>query len=325
MKRRQFAFAIVSAATLTPIFGVAQSKTARLGILATADRPTPGGPYDHFFQALATAGWVGGRGLVVDWRQAEGDTERMSPLAAELVALEPNVIFASTQPAAVAVMTMTKAIPIVFALVHEPLSAGLAETLARPGKNATGLASMNVDILSKRIELLLEVVPSAKRIALLYQPELDVNVRQAALAEQVIRSRNLSALRVAIGRPETFGPAFDSLARERPDAAVVIENPSVFTHRIEIVRRMAALALPAMYGFQPFALDGGLMSYSIDFIDQFRRAAGYVDRILRGARPGELPIEQPRRFELTVNLKTAKELGITIPRLILLRADRVIE
>jgi putative ABC transport system substrate-binding protein len=262
---------------------------------------------------------------VVDWRHAEGDVERIAPLATELAALKPDLIFASTQPSAIAVMNATQSIPIVFALVQEPLSTGLAVSLARPGKNATGLASMNVDILSKRIELLLEVVPPARRIALLYQPDFDLNVRQAALAEQVLHSLKLAVVRVAIGRPESFGKAFETLARERPDAVLVIENPSVFTNRVDVVKRMAAAGLPAMYGFQPFALDGGLMSYSIDFNDQFRRAAGYVDRILRGAKPGELPIEQPRRLELTVNLRAAGELGITIPQSIRLRADRTIE
>ena len=325
MKRRRFAFALAGATALAPILAIAQPKSARLGILATASRQTPGGPYGSFFEALAKAGWVEGQNLVVEWRHAEGDLERIASLAAELVALKPNVIFASTQPSAMAVMKVTKTLPIVFALVQEPLSTGLAESLARPGKNATGLASINVDILSKRVELLLEVVRPARRIALLYQPDFDLNVRQAALAEQVLHSRKLTAVRIAIGRPESFGNAFETLARERPDAALVIENPSVFTNRVDVVKRMAAIRLPAIYGFQPFALDGGLMSYSIDFSDQFRRAAGYVDRILRGAKPAELPIEQPQKLELTLNLRAARELGITIPQSILLRADRVIE
>ena len=224
-----------------------------------------------------------------------------------------------------AVMKATQTLPIVFALVHEPLSSGLAETLARPGKNATGLASMNVEILSKRVELLLEVVPRAMRIAVMYQPDFDLNVRQTALVEQLLLSRKLTAIKVPISRPETFGAAFEVLARERAEAVLVNENPSVFTHRVDIVQRMAALRLPAIYGFQPFAIDGGLMSYSIDFDDQFRRAAGYVDRILRGAKPGELPIEQPQTLELAINLNTARALGLAIPHSIRLRANRVIE
>jgi len=284
-----------------------------------------GGNYDAFLGALAAVGWVEGRNLEVEWRFANGDLQRHAPLAAELVALKPDLIFAPTQPSALAVMKATKTIPIVFALVHEPVLVGLAESLAKPGKNATGMVSINKEILGKRIELLHEIMPDAKRIAVLYQPELDLNVRQADIAETIIQSMKLSVLRVSIGRPETFEGSFEALERERPDVVLVIENPSVFTNRVDIVKRMAAARLPAMYGFQPFTLDGGLMSYSIDFDDQFRRAAGYVDRILRGAKPGDIPIEQPLRLELAVNLKTARALGLTIPRSILLRADRVIE
>lgn len=328
MKRRQFALGLVATAALAPAGGLARQQSARMGILSSASRALrleTSFYQEQFLPALAKAGWVEGRNLAIDWRFADGDLARHAPLAEELVALHPDVIFASTQPSAMAVMKATRTIPIVFALVHDPVSAGLADSLARPGRNATGLVSMNVDILSKRIELLLEVVPSARRIALLYQPELDVNAQQAALAEQALRSLGLQAVRVPIGRPDTFDAAFDKLARERTDAALVIENPGVFTHRVEVVRRMASARLPAMYGFQPFALDGGLMSYSIDFYDQFRRAAGYVDRILRGAKPGNLPIQQPQSLELTVNVKAASELGIAIPQSLRLRANRVIE
>lgn len=328
MRRRHFAIGLAATAAFASGLGIAQQKTARIAVLATSSTPTrqaSRGNYTAFFQALAKAGWVEGRNLRVDWRDAEGDLERIAPLAAELVALKPDLVLATTQPAAMAVMKATTTIPIVFALVQEPLAAGLAISLARPGKNATGLVSMNVEILSKRIELLLEVVPKARRIALLYQPDFDLNARQAALAEQVLQSLDARPLRVAIGRPETFDRAFETLGRERPDAVLVIENPSVFANRAEIVRRMAALRLPAMYGFQPFALDGGLMSYSIDFDDQFRRAADYADRILRGAKPGELPIAQPQKLELAVNLTAARRIGITIPQSMLLRADRVIE
>jgi putative ABC transport system substrate-binding protein len=246
-------------------------------------------------------------------------------MAQQLAALKPDLIVAATQPAATAVIGETKTIPIVFALVHEPVSAGPAESLARPGRNATGLASTNAEILGKRIELLLAVVPSARRIAVLYQPDFDLNAQQAVQADQVLRSLKLTPLRVAIGRPDTYDASFATLAQEKPDAVLVIENPSVFTHRADVVQRMAALRLPAVYGFQPFTLAGGLMSYSIDFADQFRRAAGYVDRILRGAKPAELPIEQPTRYELFINKKTADALGIMVPRSLLLIADAVIE
>jgi len=326
MKRRDFALGLACAAALAPLRGVAQATTARIGILGSSRPSAEQGLYrDHLLATLARAGWVEGRNLVIDWRFAEGRLDRHGPLAAELVALKPDVIVATTQPSATAVMAATKTIPIVFALVHDPVAAGLADTLARPGRNATGLSSMNIDILSKRIELLLEVVPSAKRVAVLYQPDLDVNAQQATLAEQALQSMKRTVLRVGIGLPETFDASFEALARERPDAVLVIENPSVFTHRADVVRRMAAVRLPAMYGFQPFTLAGGLMSYSIDFADQFRRAAGYVDRILNGAKPGELPIEQPVNLELTINLKAASSLGLTFPQAVLLSADRVVE
>ena len=324
MNRRRFTFGLAGAALLFPAVGLAQPRRVRIGVLSSATRGAAG-PFGAFFQALAAAGWVEDRNLVIDYRFANGHLARHEPLAMELVALKPDIIFAPTQPAAIAAMKATKTIPIVFAIVQEPVLTGLADSLARPGKNATGMLSINKDILGKRIELLREVVPTAKRIAMLYQPDFDLNVRQVELGEQVLGSLNLTALRVGIGNRDSFDAAFEALAQARPDGVLVIENPSVFANRAEIVKRMAVARLPAMYGFQPFTLDGGLMSYSIDFADQFRRTAGYVDRILRGATPGELPIQQPVGFQLTVNLKTAKTLGIEFPQSVLLRADRVIE
>ncbi len=326
MNRRRFMLGLVGAAMSASAFGATQPGRARIGVLGSSERGSASaGVYDEFFRTLAAAGWVEGQNLDVDRRFAHGDLERHTRLAVELVALKPDLIVAPTQPAALAVMKATSTIPIVFALVQEPVQSGLAETLARPGRNATGMASINTDILGKRIGLLREVVPAAKRIAVLYQPDFDLNAHQAELAERILRTLGLIALRVAIGRPETFAASFEALARERPDAVLVIENPSVFTNRVDVVTRMAVARLPAVYGFKPFTQDGGLMSYSVDFADQFRRAAGYVDRILKGAKPGELAIQQPVRFDLTVNLKAAKSLGVQIPPSVLLRADQVIE
>ena len=299
---------------------------ARVAVLATASRTAlVVRRMDELFGALAKAGWVEGRNLRTDWRWAEGNPSRLAPLAAELVALNPDVIIASTQPAATAAMKATKTIPIVFVIVPEPIESGLAESLARPGRNATGLASMNKELIGKRVDLLREAFPGTRRIALLFEPEFDMNVRQAALAEQAARTLGLEVARVGIGQPPTYDAAFETLARERPDAVLVIENPSVFTNRAEIVKRMAKARLRAMYGFGDFVLEGGLMSYSANHLDQYRRAADYVDRILRGAKPGDLPIQQPLKFELSVNLRSAKALGIAIPQSILLRADRVLE
>jgi putative ABC transport system substrate-binding protein len=329
MDRRRFVALIWGTllALLATQASMAQKKMARVGVLSSAGRPVVGRGdiYGALFDALAKAGWIEGRNLVIDWRFADGSLARHDVLAAELVALNPDVIVASTQPSALAVFKATRTIPIVFAIVQEPVESGLARSLARPGGNATGLASMNKELIAKRLDLVHEVFPRAKRIALLYQPDFDMNVRQAALAETAAQVLGLNVVRVGIGDPQTYDAAFAALARERPDAVLVIENPSLFNRRDEIVRRMQQARLPAMYGLQEFSFVGGLLSYSINFADQFRRAADYVDRILRGAKPGEMPIQQPVKFELTVNLETARSLGMKIPQSVLLRADRVIE
>lgn len=325
LQRRVFLTAAGALLAASPV-AWSQGLKKRLGILATAGRPEtgPGGSYRHLLDALGKAGWVEGRNLQIDYRYAEGELARLLPLATELVARKTDVILASTQPAATAAMKATQTIPIVFVIVPEPVESGLAQSLARPGGNATGFATMNAELVAKRVSLMREAFPATKRMALLYQADFDMNVRQAALAEQAARALGIQVLRVGIGQPKTYDAAFASLVESRPDAVLVIENPSVFTNRADIVRRMAEARLAAMYGFQEFSLVGGLISYSVNFPDQFRRAADYVDRILRGAKPGDLPIQQPLRFELTVNLKTAKSLGLTIPQTILLRADRVI-
>ena len=306
-----------------PVLLNAQGRIARIGDLNTAARGSDTRKF--LWDALAARGWVEGRNLRIDERYADGDRSRLEPLAAELVALGPDVIVASTQPAAVAAMKATRTIPIVFVIVPEPVESGLVESLARPGKNATGLATMNKELVGKRLELLRELLPKMQRVALLLEVDFDMNRRQAAFAESAAKLLGLDVLRVGIGLPHTFDASFGDLARQHPDAVLVIENPPTFTHRAEIARRMAEVKIPAMYGFQEFSRAGGLISYSVDFRDQFRRAADYVDRILRGARPGDLPIQQPLKFALTVNLAAAKALGISVPQSLLLRADEVIE
>jgi len=329
MQRRQILIAAAALSAGVPAWSVAsaQGRMVRIGVLVSASRPNAGrgAYYEALLEELARAGWVEGRNLAIEWRYAGGDLGRHSALAAELVALKPDLIICGTQPAAIAAMKATATIPIVFIQAPEPVESGLAVSLARPGRNVTGLASMNKELLGKRLELMRDAFPKSRRIAVLYQPDFDMNVRQLALTEQAAKVFGMDVVRVQIGLPPSFDAAFAQLARERPDGVLVIENPSVYTHRQDIVRRMFDARLAAMYGLQDFSLVGGLISYSISFADQYRRAADYVNRILRGAKPGDLPIQQPLRFELTVNLKTAKALGLTIPQSILLRADRVLE
>lgn len=325
--RRQALFASFSllAGVAFPCVLRAQAKSARIGVLGSSSRTSARPNISNLWTALAEMGWVDGRNLRLDERYADGDLARHDALAAELVALRPDIIVAPTQPAAVAAMKATRTIPIVFVIVPEPVESGLAETLARPGKNATGLATLNMDLVAKRVQLMSEAFPGARRVAILYQPDFDMNRHQAALAEAAAKTVGFEILRIGIGLPQTFDSAFGELARQRPDAVLVIENPAVFTHRAEVVRRMAQTRIPTIYGLQEFTLAGGLISYSVHFPDQYRRAADYVNRILGGARPGELPIQQPLRFELTVNLAAARNLGIALPQSILLRADRIIE
>jgi len=278
-----------------------------------------------FFDALRDKGWVEGKNLTVDVRYANGKLEQHDVLARELIALNPQLIFAPTQPGAVAMMRVTRSIPIVFAIVPDPVGSGFAASLARPGGNATGLSTVNLTLGPKRLALLKEAFPAARRVAMLYQAELDVNWRQAEEVEAAAQSLGVEVARIDIGGPATFDAAFRKLDAIHPDAIYVMENPRLHTHRRSLIARIAERRLPAMYGMQVFAVDGGLMAYAMSAPDQFRRAAGYVDRILRGAKPGDLPIEQPTNFDLVVNMKTAQAQGLTVPPSILLRADRVIE
>lgn len=309
-----------------PRVAVAQQQPKRIGILGAASRASASERvFGPFFDVLRQSDWVEGRNLLVDWRYADGKLAMLDSLARELTALKPDVIFAPTQPAAQAAMKATRTIPIVFALVPEPVESGLAVSLARPGRNATGAATINSELVGKRLELLREAFPGTRRIALLYQAAFDMNVRQAEYANRAAKRMGFDLLPISIGAPETYDAVFAELGRLKPDALYVIENPGVYTNRREVVRRVNAARWVAMYGLKEFAVDGGLMSYSVNFPDQYSRAGTYVVRILGGANPGDLPIEQPTKVDLVINRKTANALGLTIPRSILARADQLIE
>ena len=303
----------------------AQQPHARIGFLATGTPASSATNRKAFFDALGEKGWVEGRNLTVEARYADGKLERHETLARELVALKPQLIFAPTEPGAAVLTKLTRSIPIVFAIVPNPVGAGFAKSLASPGGNATGLATVNVELGAKRLALLKEAFPATKRVAMLYQPELELNRRQAEEVEAAAQALDLLVARIGIGGPTTFDAALGALDATHPDAIYVMENPPLHTHRHALIARLAERRLPVIYGMQVFVVDGGLMAYAMSVPDQFRQAADYVDRILRGAKPGDLPIQQPTKFELVINLKTAAAQHLTIPRSILLRADRVIE
>ncbi len=332
-RRRQVTAAVL--ATLSGAFawsgaaaqGRTDVRTVRIGMLSTSSRSGPGtrAYLDILFAELARSGWTEGRNLAVDLRFADGILERHDTLARELVALKPDLIIASTQPGAVAVMKATSTIPIVFVQAPDPVGGGLADSLAHPGRNATGLSSLNSELVPKRLELMREILPKCRRVAVMHQPNFSIADQQLALVEQAARSLGLDVVRVPVDAPQAFDAAFAEVVRARPDGVLVIESPSLYTHRGDLVRRMADARLPAMYGLQDFALAGGLVSYSISFDDQFRRAAGYVARVLRGEKPANMPIERPLKFELTVNRKAAHALGLDLPPAVLLRVDRLVE
>lgn len=303
----------------------AQTYRARIGFLATGTPESSATNREAFFDALAERGWIEGKNLTVDVRFANGKLDRHEALARELVALAPQVIFAPTEPGAAVVSKLTRSIPIVFAIVPDPVGAGFAVSLAKPGGNATGLATVNVKLGGKRLELLKEAFPKTERVAVLYQPEVGVNRRQVEEVEAAAQALDLQVTRIPIGGPTTFDAAFSVIDAWRPDAIYVMENPAAHTHRQALIARLAKRRLPVIYGMQVFVVDGGLMAYAMSVPDQFRRAAAYVDQILRGAKPGDLPIQQPTDFQLVINKKTAKTQALTFAPSTLLRADRIIE
>jgi ABC-type uncharacterized transport system substrate-binding protein len=328
MNRRTF---IVVAAGLlaVPLVGEAQqaAKIARIGWLG--DNPA-GNPHlrQAFLQGLHDLGYVEGRNLVIEYRSAEGKVERFPALAAELVALKVDVLVAPGTRAALAAKQATRTLPIVLVAVGDPVTSGLVTSLARPGGNVTGSSTYAPDLVGKCLEQLQQAVPGVSRVAVLWEPgglgkrtEQDM-LKAADLAARVLGVR----LQFVEARgPADFDRAFSDMTRARAGALTVLASVMFFNERRRLVDRAAQNRLLAVYVGKEFVDAGGLMAYGANRADMFRRAAIYVDKILKGAKPGDLPVEQPTKFELVINLKTAKALGLTIPQSILLRVDQVIE
>ena len=278
-----------------------------------------------FHRELSEAGYVEGQNLVIEYRWAEGRYDRLPALAADLVDRKVDVIVPATTPAALAARNATPLIPIVFVAVADPLATGLVTSLARPGGNITGISVMAAELMPKRLELLLELAPRAKVIALLVNPNNPnagrmIGDLQAAALEKGVQLAVLNA-----GTEVEIDTVFAMLVQREAGALVVSADPFFFSRREQLTTLAARHALPAIYEFREFAAVGGLISYGPSIIDTYRKAGAYVGRILKGAKPADLPIEQPTRFELAINLKTAKALGLAIPYTLLGRADEVIE
>jgi len=276
-------------------------------------------------QALRELGYVEGQNVVLEQRYAEGQFQKLPELAAELVRLRVDVLIVESAPAAHAAKNATRAIPIVFTNASDPVGTGLVTSLARPGGNMTGLSDFNADIVAKRLELLKEVVPTASRIAVLLNPGNPTNPLQLKLIQAAALSQGVALLPFEARGVDDIDRAFLAMRTERAEALIVVGDPMLGSHRRRIVDLSAESRLPAIYATQPFVDDGGLMSYGANFEDLYRRTAAYVDKILKGASPGDLPIEQPTKFELVINIKTSKTLGLAIAQSLRMRADQLLE
>jgi putative ABC transport system substrate-binding protein len=280
---------------------------------------------EAFQKGLAEVGYVEARDVAVEYRFAGGRPERLSELATQLVALRPSVIVAPGTPAAVAAKQATGEIPIVFVGVADAVGSGLAASFARPTANITGLTSNSAQLGGKRLELLKAVVPKASRIAVLYNPGDSSNVLASKELEQSAPALGLMLQRVEVRKPAEFENAFAAMTRQHAQALFGAAGLLTTPHRQVLVHLAAKARIPAIWGERQFVESGGLMSYAADFYDQIRRSATYVDKILKGSKPGDLPIEQPTKLDLVINLKTARALGLAIPQSLLLQADRVID
>jgi putative ABC transport system substrate-binding protein len=274
-------------------------------------------------QRLHELGWTDGRTVTIQYRWAEGRADRSAELAAELARLKVDVIVTGGN-AALAAKQASSAVPIVFALVDDPVGMGLVASLARPGGNVTGLAMQTTDLVGKRLSLLREVIPNLRRLAIMANVEYPFAALEMAEAQTAAGTLGLDAAVFEIRRTEDIAPAFEAL-KDRADALYVVGDALVATHRIQINALALTGRLPTTHVVREFAEAGGLMSYGPNLPDLFRRAADYVDKILRGAKPADIPVEQPTKFELVINLKTARALGLEVPPTLLARADEVIE
>lgn len=249
----------------------------------------------------------------------------MDGLIAELIALKPDVIYAPTTAAALAAQRATRTIPIVFSLAADPLGDRLVDNLARPSGNVTGFSNISRDLMGKRVETLADCVPKLSRMVVLTNPTLSYNIRGLEDVRATASQLGIAVKSIDIARELQFESAFEELARERPGAMLVNDNPLFTRHRVAFVERIGKLRIPAIYGISEFVVAGGLVSFGPNYADLMYRAGGYVDRILRGTKPADLPVQLPTTFELAINLKTANTLGLTIPKSILVRANKVIE
>ena len=327
MDRRTFVGAVACSLLASPLAALAQQegKIWRIGVLWPGPASPPNSRIEAFRQGLRELGYVEGRNVEMVYRYAEGDYARLPALAADLVRLKVDVILGAGAPAVSAAQKATTTIPIVIGTAGDPVGTGFARSLARPGGNITGLSDLSSDLGSKLLDLLIGTVPRLSRVGVLTNPGNSSHGTILVSIQSAASSMGVTIVQVTARSADEINGAFSKLAQEKVGAVIATADPLFNVHTHQLAKSAVRLRLPTISGYLPFAEDGGMMSYGPDFSENFRRAASYVDKILKGANPGDLPIEQVTRVSLVINLKTAQSLGVTVPQSILLRADRVIE
>jgi ABC-type uncharacterized transport system substrate-binding protein len=333
MRRREFMTLLGGAAAATslcwPLVSRAQQGEGmrRIGVLngVAADDPQSQAQQAAFLQGLQQLGWTDGRNVRIDTRWAAGSAADMRKYAMELVALAPDVIFATGSATMGPLLEATRTVPIVFAIVPDPVGAGFVQSLSRPGGNATGFMMFEYGLSGKWLELLKEIAPGVIRAAILRDASLAAGIGQFAIIQSVAPSIGVDVTPIDLRDAAEIEPAVAAFAQSANGGLILTASPSSAVHRDLIITLAARYKLPAVYVTRIFVAAGGLISYGPNFDEQLRRAAGYVDRILKGEKPADLPVQAPTKYELAVNLKTAKALGLAVPQTVLARADEVIE
>jgi putative tryptophan/tyrosine transport system substrate-binding protein len=332
VKRREFITLLGGATVAWPLAVRAQpsDRVRRLAAMMggrNADTDPDGRAwFSAFRQGLQDLGWVEGHNFRADYRWPAGDLDRMRVIAKEFIDLQPDVLVAGNTPAVVSLLRETRTIPIVFTLLSDPVGTGVVASLARPGGNATGFTAFEYSLAVKWLEILKDLAPAVTRVALLFNPETSPYAKHyLSFIETAAPAFKVVVTSASIRSISEMEAALTAHARERGGGLVVLPDAFTFSNRSPLISAAARHYLPAIYALRGQAADGGLVSYGPDTVDLWRRAAAYVDRILRGANPAELPVQQPTRYELLINLKTAKALGLTVPPTLLARADEVIE
>jgi putative ABC transport system substrate-binding protein len=325
---KTFGFLLLAIIFLTTVSHAAAQQPKKIPLVGFL---VPGSPSSYsarieaFRQGLRELGYVEGQNIIIEYRYTEGKSDRLPVLASELVQLKVDVIVTGTTPAIQAVKNTTSTIPIVMAEVADPVAVGLVASFARPGGNITGLTTLSPDLDGKRLELLKEILPNVTRVAFIWDPANSANRIRFKEVQSAAQALAITLQSLEVRNPTELASAFEAAIRERP-GALMVPNPTVLTYGRQIADFAAKNRLPLVYDTREHAEKaGGLMAYGPNFADLLRRAATYVDKILKGTKPADLPVEQPTKFELIINLKTAKQIGVTIPPNVLVRADRVIK